>query len=105
MVIENPSGHLVPVHYSTIDSQLMQIWFIASSIGLYQVRINYGGIPLKDSPWIIAVNSSGLHAPPRALGAGLEKAEVNEKATFSVSCVIPPRIQVTFYLKIAFLKI
>lgn len=62
--------------------------------GLHQVAITYGGVPVKGSPLALGAGPVGPTPPPRAVGKGLELAQVGERTSFTVSSVIQPRVQI-----------
>lgn len=49
---------------------------------------------MKGSPLALGVGPVGPTPPPRAVGKGLEHAQVGERATFTVSSVVQPRITI-----------
>ncbi|KAL1490329.1 hypothetical protein ABEB36_013043 [Hypothenemus hampei] len=90
----NPIGQTLAVQEMSLGENLTQISFTPTSAGLYQVAVNYCGVPVKGSPLALGVGSVGPTPPPRAVGKGLETARVGERATFTVSSVIQPRISI-----------
>lgn len=94
----SPLGHALPLQIVTVDEFTQQISFLPTVAGLYQLQLVYGGVPIQGSPLGFAVGPIGPTPPPRALGPGLESAQVGERTSFTVSCTLQPRVQVN-YLK------
>lgn len=93
-IVTNPIGHQIPVQQTINDDNNQHITFVPTLAGLYQVAITYGGIPVKGSPLALAAGPMGPTPPPRAVGKGLELAQVGERTSFTVSSVIQPRVQI-----------
>lgn len=77
-----------------MEDKLVQVMFLPTMAGLYQVIVTYGGVPVKGSPLALGVGPVGPTPPPRAVGKGLEVARIGEKASFTVSSVVQPRISI-----------
>ncbi|CAG9825270.1 unnamed protein product [Phaedon cochleariae] len=92
--VSNPINQTLAVHQSIVDDSLAQVMFLPSMAGLYQVTVTYGAVPVKGSPLALGVGPVGPTPPPRAVGRGLEVGKVGEKASFTVSSVIQPRVSV-----------
>ncbi|XP_050306612.1 filamin-A isoform X2 [Anthonomus grandis grandis] len=90
----NPINQTLAVQEMSLGDNLVQISFVPTSAGLHQVAVTYGGVPVKGSPLALGVGPVGPTPPPRAVGKGLEFAKVGEKATFTVSSVIQPRVSI-----------
>ncbi|KAG5896802.1 hypothetical protein JTB14_032047 [Gonioctena quinquepunctata] len=90
----NPINQTIPVHQTPMDDHLVQVMFLPTLAGLYQVAITYGGVPVKGSPLALGVGPVGPTPPPRAVGKGLEVGRVGERTSFTVSSVVPPRVSV-----------
>lgn len=73
-----------------------QVSFVPTISGLYQLHLNYGGVLVQDSTLGFIVGSSGPQAPPRAVGPGLEKAQVGEETSFTINNIEQPQVQVNF---------
>lgn len=91
----SPLGHALPLQIITVDEFTQQISFLPTVSGLYQLQLVYGGVPIQGSPLGFVVGSVGPTPPPRALGPGLESAQVGERTSFTVSSAIQPRVQVS----------
>ncbi|KAF5295411.1 hypothetical protein FQA39_LY13072 [Lamprigera yunnana] len=94
VVVTNPIGQTIAVNQIEVEENLKEISFLPYLPGLYQVGITYGGVPLKGSPLALGVGPVGPTPPPRAVGKGLETAQVGERASFIVTSTIQPRIQI-----------
>lgn len=92
--VTNPISQTLTVHQTPIDGTLVQVMFQPSLAGLYQVVVTYGGVAVKGSPLALGVGPVGPTPPPRAVGKGLEVARLGEKASFSVSSVVLPRVSI-----------
>ncbi|XP_066251149.1 filamin-A isoform X1 [Euwallacea similis] len=90
----NPIGQSLAIQEMSLGDNLTQISFMPHSAGLYQVAVTYGGVPVKGSPLALGVGPVGPTPPPRAVGKGLESAKVGERATFTVSSVVQPRVSI-----------
>lgn len=107
----NPIGQSLAVQEMSLGENLRQISFVPTSAGLYQVAVTYGkyvyfinffsrilwfigGAPVKGSPLALGVGPVGPTPPPRAVGKGLEQAVVGERAVFTVSSVVQPRVTI-----------
>lgn len=90
----SPLGHALPLQIVTIDEFTQQISFLPTVPGLYQLQLVYGGVPVHGSPLAFGVGPLGPQPPPRALGPGLDTAQVGERTSFTVSSIIQPRVQV-----------
>ncbi|XP_048520685.1 filamin-A [Dendroctonus ponderosae] len=90
----NPIGQTLATQEMSLAENLSQISFLPSSAGLYQVTVMYGGVAVKGSPLALGVGPVGPTPPPRAVGKGLEHAQVGERATFTVSSVVQPRVTI-----------
>lgn len=94
IVATSPLGQTLPLQIVTLDEFTQQISFLPSVPGLYQLILSYGGVPVHGSPLGFAVGPMGPQPPPRAVGPGLESAQVGERTSFTVSSIIQPRVQV-----------
>nr|XP_023019236.1 filamin-C isoform X2 [Leptinotarsa decemlineata] len=90
----NPINQTLTVHQTPIDDKLVQVMFLPTLAGLYQVVVTYGGVPVKGSPLALGVGPVGPTPPPRAVGKGLEVGRVGERTSFTVSSVVQPRVTV-----------
>lgn len=93
-IITNPIGLQIPVQQTTNDDNNQHVTFVPTLAGLHQVAITYGGVPVKGSPLALGAGPVGPTPPPRAVGKGLELAQVGERTSFTVSSVIQPRVQI-----------
>lgn len=94
MIVTNPLGLQIPSKQTTTDESSHKVAFIPSVGGLYQVAVKYGGVPVKGSPLALGAGPVGPTPPPRAVGKGLESAQVGERTSFTVSSVVQPRVQI-----------
>lgn len=94
VIVTNPIGHQIPIQQASNDDTTQQITFLPTLAGLYQVAVSYGGVPAKGSPLALGAGPVGPTPPPRAVGKGLELAQVGERTSFTVSSVIQPRVQI-----------
>lgn len=94
VLVTNPVSQTIAVQQVQLDDNLQQILFLPNLPGLYQVAITYGGVPVKGSPLALGVGPVGPTPPPRAVGKGLETAQVGERTSFIVTCAVQPRIQI-----------
>lgn len=94
VIVTNPIGQTIAVQQTSLDDYVEQISFLPTLPGLYQVAITYGGAPVKGSPLALGVGPTGPTPPPRAVGKGLESAQVGERTSFTVTSAIQPRVQI-----------
>lgn len=94
VVVTNPLGQTLPIQQVVLEEGISQISFMPFLPGLYQVTVMYGGVPVKGSPLALGVGPVGPVPPPRAVGKGLECVKIGERASFTVSTVIQPRVQI-----------
>lgn len=94
VIATNPIQQQVQVQHTIVSDDLVQVSFLPSMAGLYQVTVTYGGVPVKNSPLALGVGAIGPTPPPRAVGKGLESAVVGERTSFTVSSAVQPRVQV-----------
>ncbi|KAF5298465.1 hypothetical protein FQR65_LT01244 [Abscondita terminalis] len=94
VVVTNPIGQTIAVNQLDVHENLKEISFMPYLPGLYQVAVTYGGIAVKGSPLALGVGPVGPTPPPRAVGKGLECAQVGERTSFIVTCAIQPRVQI-----------
>lgn len=95
IIATNPLGQTLPLQIITVDEFTQQISFLPTVSGVYQLSLAYGGVPVQGSPLGFAVGQLGPQPPPRAVGPGLEFAQVGERTSFTVSSGIQPRVQVS----------
>lgn len=94
VTVTNPIGQTIEVQHLQISDNLYQISFHPHLSGLYQAAVTYGNIPVKASPLALGVGPVGPTPPPRAVGRGLESAQVGERASFIVTSVVKPKVQI-----------
>lgn len=94
VIVTNPLGQAIAVQQTELDNHLQQILFLPNLSGLYQVAVTYGGVPVKGSPLALGVGPVGPTPPPRAVGKGLESAQVGERTSFIITSAIQPRVQI-----------
>lgn len=94
IIATSPLSQTLPLQIITIDEFTQQISFLPTVPGLYQLKLAYGGVPIQSSPLGFAVGLSGTQSPPRAVGPGLETAQVGERTSFTVNSIIQPQVQV-----------
>ncbi|KAK4880796.1 hypothetical protein RN001_008942 [Aquatica leii] len=94
VVVTNPIGQTIAVNQIELDENLREVSFMPYLPGLYQVAIMYGGVAVKGSPLALGVGPVGPTPPPRAVGKGLESAQVGERTSFIVTSAIQPKVQI-----------
>ncbi|XP_057668388.1 filamin-A isoform X2 [Diorhabda carinulata] len=92
--VTNPMNQTLSVEKIEIDENTVQVMFLPTLAGLYQVSVTYGGVILKGSPLALGVGPVGPTPPPRAVGKGLEIGRVGERCSFTVSSVLQPKVSV-----------
>lgn len=94
IIVTNPLGQTIGIHQVVLEENITQISFLPLLPGLYQVSVTFGGVPVKGSPLALGVGPVGPTPPPRAVGRGLECVQLGERASFIVSSVVQPRVQI-----------
>lgn len=94
--VTNSNGQSLPVRVMALDEFLHEVSFVTSTTGVYTVTVSYGGLNLPQSPFTVSVGPIPPLPPPRAVGHGLEAAQVGEMATFTVNSSVEPHIKVSF---------
>lgn len=94
IIATNPLSQTLPLQIITVDEFTQQISFLPTVSGVYQLSLAYGGVPVQGTPLGFAVGQVGPQPPPRAVGPGLEFAQVGERTSFTVSSAIQPRVQI-----------
>ncbi|KRT84610.1 hypothetical protein AMK59_1466 [Oryctes borbonicus] len=94
IIVTNPLGQTIGIQQIVLEENVTQISFLPLLPGLYQVSVTFGGVPVKGSPLALGVGPVGPTPPPRAVGRGLECVQIGERASFTVSSVVQPRVQI-----------
>lgn len=92
--VTNSIGQSLPVRITELDENLYEVSFITATTGIYNVTVSYGGINLSQSPFNVAVGPVPPLPPPRAVGPGLEAAQVGEMTSFTVNSSVQPQVKV-----------